>query len=67
MITVKEGSQGCDGLCVVPKVNAGRLFDVHVCRGEGGSLLEAQLKVVGGCRNAWRMEGKRNVLKVSEL
>ena len=39
-------------------------------RGEGLShhfLVEAWLKVVGGWRSAGRMEGVRNVLKVSEL
>ena len=30
-------------------------------------LVEARLKLVGGWRNAGRMEGVRNVLKVSEL
>ena len=30
-------------------------------------LVEARLKWVGGRRSAWRMEGVRNVLKVSEL
>ena len=41
-------------------------------RGEGGGGLSDQflvegLKLVGGWRSAWRMEGVRNVLKVSEL
>ena len=30
-------------------------------------LVEARLKLVGGWRSAVRMEGVRNVLKVSEL
>ena len=30
-------------------------------------LVEARLKLVGGWKNAGRMEGARNVLKVSEL
>ena len=30
-------------------------------------LVEARLKLVGGCRSAGRMEAVRNVLKVSEL
>ena len=30
-------------------------------------LVEARLKLVGGWRSAGRMEGVRNVLKVSEL
>ena len=50
----------------------GRLLDVKVWRGEGGGmsdyfLVEALLKLVGGWRSAGRMEGVRNVLKVSEL
>ena len=41
-------------------------------KGEGGGisdhvLVEALLKLVGGWRSAGRMEGVRNVLKVSEL
>ena len=41
-------------------------------RGEGGGLsdhflVEARLKLLGGWRSAGRMEGVRNVLKVSEL
>ena len=45
----------------------GRLLDVKVWRGEGGGMsdyffVEARLKLVGG-----RMEGVRNLLKVSEL
>ena len=49
-----------------------RLLDVKVWRGEGGGmsdhfLVEARLKLVGGWRSAGRMEGVRNVLKVSEL
>ena len=41
-------------------------------RGEGEAmsdhfLVKAQLKLVGGWRSAGRMEGVRNVLKVSEL
>ena len=30
-------------------------------------LVEAPMKLVGDWRSAWRMEGVRNVLKVSEL
>ena len=50
----------------------GRLLDVKVSRGEGGGmsghfLVEAQLKLVGGWSGAGRMEGVRNVWKVSEL
>ena len=30
-------------------------------------LVEARLKVVGGWRSPWRVEGVRNVLKVSKL
>ena len=49
----------------------GRLLDVKVWRGEGGGLsdhflVEARLKLLGGWRSLWRMEGVRNVL-VSEL
>ena len=58
---------------LLPKRMLGRLLDVKkVWRGEGGGmsdhfLFEARLKLVGGCRSAGRMEGVRNVLKVSEL
>ena len=50
----------------------GKLLDVKVWRQEGGRLfdhflVEARLKLVGGWRSAGRMEGARNVLKVSEL
>ena len=50
----------------------GRLLDVKVWRGEGGGLsdhflVEARLKLLGGWMSAGRMEGVRNVLKVSEL
>ena len=49
----------------------GRLLDVKVWRGEGGKSdhfwVEARLKNYGGWRSAGRMEGVRNVLKVSEL
>ena len=49
-----------------------RLLVVKVWRGEGGGLsdhflVEARLKLLGGWRSAGRMEGVRNVLKVSEL
>ena len=45
---------------------------MKVWRGEGGGmshhfLMKARLKLVGGWRSAWRMEGVRNLLKVSEL
>ena len=50
----------------------GRLFDVELCRGEGGGtsdhfLVAAGLKLLGGWRSAGRAEGVRNVLMVSEL
>ena len=51
----------------------GRLLDLKVWRGEGGGglsdhfLVEARLKLLGGWRSDGRMEGVRNVLKVSEL
>ena len=53
---------------LLPRRMLGRLLDVTVWRGEGGGisdhfLVVARLKLVGG----WRMEGVRNVLKVSEL
>ena len=57
---------------LLPKRMPGRLLDVKVWRGEGGVmsdhfLVEARLKLEGGWRIAVRMEGMRNVLKVSEL
>ena len=57
---------------LLPRRILGRLLDVKVWRGEGGGLsdhflVEALLKLLGGWRSAGRMEGVRNVLKVSEL
>ena len=57
---------------LLPRRMLGRLFDVKVWRVERGRLsdhflVEARLKLVGGWRSAGRMEGVRNVLKVSEL
>ena len=56
----------------LPKRMLGRLFDVKVWRGEGRLmsdhfLVEARQKLVCGWRSVERMEGVRNVLKVSEL
>ena len=67
----KDGRQGTNGLCVVTKRNASKT-DVKVSRGEWGGLsdyflVEDRLKLVGGWTSAVRMEGVRNVLKVSEL
>ena len=49
----------------------GRPLDMKVWREGGGMsdhfLVEARLKLVGGWRSAERIEGVRNVLKVSEL
>ena len=57
---------------LLPTRMLGRLLDVKVWIGEGGGmsdhiLVEAWLKLVDGWRSARRMEGVRNVLKVSEL
>ena len=57
---------------LLPRRRLGRLLDMKVWRGEGGGmsdhfLVEARLKLLGGWRSAGRMEGVRNVLKVSEL
>ena len=58
---------------LLPKQMLGRLLDVKVWRGEGRGmsdhfLVEARLKLVGVIGgSAGRMEGVRNVLKVSEL
>ena len=58
---------------LLPRRMLGRLLDVKLRRGEGGGglsdhfLVEARLKLLGGWRSAGRMEGVRNVLKVSEL
>ena len=61
-----------DYLCVVTKTNAWKTVRcASVERRRGGSLtiflVEARLKLLGGWRSAGRMEGVRNVLKVSEL
>ena len=57
---------------LLPKRMRRRFLNANVCRGEGGGmsdhfLVEARLIVVCGWRSAGRMEGVRNVLKVSEL
>ena len=57
---------------LLPRRMLGRLLDMKVWRGERGGLsdhflVEARVKLVGGWRWAGRMEGVRNVLKVSEL
>ena len=57
---------------LIQKRMVGRLLDVKMWRGESGGmsdhlLEEARLKLVSGRRSAGRMEGVRNVLKVSEL
>ena len=69
----REGSrQGIDGLCVVTKTNAWKTVRCESVerrrwRNVKPFLVEAQLKLVGGWMSAGRMEGVRNVLKVSEL
>ena len=68
----KGGRQGTNGLCVVTKTNALKTVRCEsVERRRGGLsdhfLVEARLKLVCGWRSAGRMEGVRNVLKVSEL
>ena len=55
---------------LLPMRMPGRLLGVKVWRGEGGGmsdhfLVEARLKLVGGWRSAGRVEGVRNVLKLS--
>ena len=57
---------------LLPKRMLGRLLDVKLRKGEGGGmsdhfLVDARLKLLGGWRSAGRMEGVRNVLRVSEL
>ena len=58
---------------LLPRRMLGRLLDVKVWRGERGGGLsdhflgEARLKLLGDWRSAGRMEGVRNVLKVSDL
>ena len=57
---------------LLPKRMLGRLLDVIVWRGEGGEIsdhsgVQSRLKLVGGWRSTGRMEGERNMLKVSEL
>ena len=65
--------QGTNGLCVVTKTNAWKTVRCEsVERRRGGDsltifLVEARLKLVGGWKSAGRMEGVRNVLKVSKL
>ena len=68
----KGGRQGYNGLCVVTKTNAWktvRCESVERRKGELSDLVwvEARLKLLGGWRCAGRMQGVRNVLKVSEL
>ena len=57
---------------LLPKQMLGRLLGVKVWRGEGGAmsdhfLVEALQKLMGGWRSPGRMEGVKNVSKVSEL
>ena len=56
---------------LLPKRMLERLLDVKVWRGGGVMsdhfLVEARLKLVDGWRSAGRMEGVRNVMKVSKL
>ena len=57
---------------LLTKQMLGRLLDEKLWRGKGGGmsdhfLVQAWLKLVGGCTSAGWMEGVRNVLKVSEL
>ena len=57
---------------LLPKRMLRRLLDVKVWRGEGEGIpdhfwVEARRKLVGGWRSSGRLEGVRNVLKVSEL
>ena len=65
----KSNRQGIDGLCVT-KTNSWKT-DVKVWRECGRMsehfLVEALLKLVGRWRSAGRMEGAKNVLKVSGL
>ena len=69
------GIKGCSHwwiMCCYQKQIIGRLLDVKVWRGEGRGmsdhfLVEDRPKLAGGWRSAGRMEGVRNVLKVSEL
>ena len=68
----KSGRQGTKGLYVVTKTNAWKTVRCEsVDRRRGGVSdhfwTEARLKLVGNWRSAVRMEGVRNVLKVSEL
>ena len=56
---------------LLPRRMLGRPLDVKVWRGERGGLsdhflVEARLKLLSGWRRTGRMEGVRNVLKVSE-
>ena len=68
----KGGRQCIDGLCVVTKTN---VWKTVICESEERwrnecltiFLVESQLKLVGGWRSVGRMEGVRNVLKVSAL
>ena len=67
----KGGRQGTNGLCVVTKTNAWNTVRCESVERRGGGLsdhflVEARLKLVGGWKSAGRMEGVRNVLKVSE-
>ena len=66
----KGGRQDTNGLCVVTKTNAWKTVRCE-CGEKGGLsehfLVEARLKLFSGWRSAGRMEGVRNVLKVSEL
>ena len=69
---MKGSRQGMMDYVLFKKRMFGRLLDVKVWRKEGvgmsdNFLMEARPKLVDGWRSAGRMEGVRNVLKVSEL
>ena len=55
-----------------PKQMLGRLLDVKVWRGESAGMSDkffggSTAEIGGWMRSAWRMEGVRNVLKVSKV
>ena len=72
MMEGRVGDKALMDYVLISRRMLGRLLDVKVWRGEGGDCLtiflaEARLKLVGGWRSAGRMQGLRNVFKVSEL
>ena len=63
---MKGGRSSIDGYVLLPKLLRGRLLDMNVCSGEVGGMSD-HFFGENSTESGGRMEGVRNVLKVSEL